>query len=331
LTATDGQGFSLLNETLGIRLDGTAGTPARAASRYGDVGILVARNDAAPGTRFLLRRVSAVQATEELQHALVVSENAKQSNVIKLALQGANPQLMSRILAEIVNEYMRQRGAGQLDDAVQLAASYDRQLDESKAALRSLDDQVAGLQRRSGIGDPESEGQALLQQSSALEQQLATAQQRKAELSSNFGDGHPAIEAVNQQIADAKRSLNRLAARRESVAVAGRELAKVRRDRQVLEEGRLVLFNQRSKLEALIAAERNDVRLLDQPEAPLHALTPSVPTMVLLSCFGGIALSLFASFIKNLVVQYRRSRLLPRRETRFRLISLGRSESSGAS
>lgn len=331
LTVTAGQGFSVVNEQLGIRMEGNVGNLVTAGSRYGDIRVLVTRNDAAPGSRFVLHRVAAAQATEQLQHALVVTENAKQSNVIRLALEGADPQLMGRILKEIVNEYMRQRSAEQLGQAGELAASYDRQIAESKAALQNLNSQYARLLERAGIGDPEAEGQALVQQSSALELQLASAQQRKAELSGRYGDGHPAVEAINRQIADATRNLSRNAARRESLAVASRELANVRRDRQALDERTLALFNQRSKLDAVIAAARGDVRLLDQPEAPLQAVTPGVTTMIALSCFGGIALGLFASLLKNALMQHRRARLAPQRETRFRLISLGRTESSGTS
>jgi tyrosine-protein kinase Etk/Wzc len=328
LTVTGDNGFILANDQLGVVLGGTAGNYVKTSSRFGDIGIVVARNEAAPGSQFILSRISPLQATEQLKHALVVTENAKQSNVIKVAMQGANPQLMSRILGEIVNEYLRQRSAEQLGAANELVASYDRQVDEAREAKRNADNQYARLLQRSGITDPEAEGQSLLQQSSALEMQLAEAQQRKAELSARIGDGHPAMQAVDGQIANLTRSLSRNAARRESLAVAGRELEKIRRDRQSLDEGMLLLFNQRSKLNATLAAARDDIRLLDQPETPLQAISPGLSTMIILSCFGGIALGIFASIIKNAIIRRKRSRTAPQREMRFRLISLARAGSS---
>jgi uncharacterized protein involved in exopolysaccharide biosynthesis len=110
--------------------------------------------------------------------------------------------------------------------------------------------------------------------------------------------------------------------------VAGRELEKIRRDRQSLDEGMLLLFNQRSKLNATLAAARDDIRLLDQPETPLQAISPGLSTMIILSCFGGIALGIFASIIKNAIIRRKRSRTAPQREMRFRLISLARAGSS---
>lgn len=317
--------FHLASDELGIGVDGVAGTPVRMDSQYGPIDILVRRSPAAPGTQFVLRRISAAQATEQLQRALVVTENAKQSNVIKLALQGSNQQLMSRILGEIVAEYIHQRRAEQQSEAAELAASYDRQLTASKAAVQKVDNQYARLLQRSGIADPEAEGQLLLQQSSALEMQLATARQRKAELSARIGDGHPEMQALNGQIADTGRVLSRNAAKYEALSVAARELTEVRREKQALDEATMALFNQRSKLGAVSSAERDDVRVLEQPESSLHPVTLGRSTMLILSVFGGIAAGLLASFIKNVLLQRKRVVLSTQRNIRFRLISHGRT------
>ena len=317
--------FHLSSDELGIGADGVTGTPVRMDSRYGPIDILIRRSAAAPGTQFVLRRISAAQATQQLQHSLVVTENAKQSNVVRLSMQGSNQQLMSRILGQIVAEYIYQRRAEQQSEAAGLAASYDRQLMASKTAVQKVDNQYAGLLQRSGIGDPEVEGQLLMQQSSALEMQLATARQRKAELSSRIGDGHPEMQALNGQIADMGRVLRRNAARYEALSVAARELTQVRREKQALDEATLALFNQRSKLGAVTAAERDDVRVLEQPESSLHPVTLGKSTMLILSGFGGIAAGLLASFIKNVLSQRKRVLLSTQRNIRFRLISHGRT------
>lgn len=325
LTITARGAFQLANDELGIKIDGMTGTPVRMDTRYGPIDILIRTSAAAPGTRVVVRRISKAQATGQLQRGLVVTENAKQSNVITLALQGSNQQLMSHILGEIVAEYLYQRRAEQQSEAAELAASYDRQLTASKAAVQKVDSQYASLLQRAGIGDPEVQGQLLMQQSSALEMQLATARQRKAELSARIGDGHPEMQALNGQIADLSRMLSRNAARYEALSVAARELTQVRREKQALDEVTLASFNQRSKLSAVSSAERDDVKVLEQPEPSLHPVTLGKSTMLILSGFGGIAAGLLASFIKNLFSQRRRVLLSRQHGTRFRLISHGRT------
>lgn len=328
LTMTEGGRFELASKRLGIRATGTAGVPAAHGTRYGDLAILVAAGPVDPSTRFVLRRVTVARATEQLQRALVVTGNAKQSNVIKMTLQGTDPVLLSHILGAVVEEYAQQRGIEQRSEVSALAASYDRQIDASQAALRKLDGEYGSLLLRSGIGDPEAEHQSLLQQSTALEMQLATAQQQRAELSARLGAGHPAMEAIDRQIAAATAALKRSAAQRNVLATATRQLAQVRRAKQTLDERALVLFNARSKLDSTIAAERDDVRVLDQPDTPLEAVTPGVAMMVILSGFGGVVLGLFASFFKNFIIQSKRSQA-GQRAAHFRLIAQASMESSG--
>lgn len=324
VTFKAGDAYHLASDELGIRADGTAGVPVRIDSRYGPIEILVGKSAVAPGTRFVVRRVSAAQATEQLQRALVVTENAKQSNVIRLTLQGANQQLMSRILGEIVAEYRQRRRAEQASEAAELVASYDRQLGAAQAAVQKADKQYASLLQRSGVGDPEAEGQLLLQQAGALEMRLAAAQQRKAELSARIGDGHPEMQALDGQIADTRRVLGRNAAKYASLSRAARDLAQVRREKQVLDEAALALLNGRSKLDAVTSSGRNDVRVLESPQPSLRPVTMGRSTMLILSCCGGIAAGLLASFIRNFFLQ--RKRLFPSSQgsTRFRLISQGR-------
>jgi uncharacterized protein involved in exopolysaccharide biosynthesis len=133
------------------------------------------------------------------------------------------------------------------------------------------------------------------------------------------------MQALNGQIADMGRVLRRNAARYEALSVAARELTQVRREKQALDEATLALFNQRSKLGAVTAAERDDVRVLEQPESSLHPVTLGKSTMLILSGFGGIAAGLLASFIKNVLSQRKRVLLSTQRNIRFRLISHGRT------
>lgn len=324
MTMQTGDAFHLASEELGIGADGMAGTPLRMASRYGPIELLVGSSAAVPGTQLVVRRISPAQATEQLQRALVVNENAKQSDVIKLTLQGASPQSMSRILGAIVAEYRQRRRSEQDAEAAELSASYDRQLRAAEAAVQEADRHYASLLRRSGVRDPEAEVQLLLQQSGALEVRLAAAQQRKAELSARIGSSHPDMQAIDGQIAETGRVLGRNAARYASLSAATRELAQIRREKQVLDEAALALANQRSKFDAATLSGRDDVRVLQQPQSSLRPVTMGLSTMLILSCCAGIAAGLLASFIRNFFLQRKRPVLPTQGHTRFRLIAQGR-------
>lgn len=328
LTARGDSRFTITGSELLGPIDGTVGKPAKGRTRYGDVEVLVADLSARPGLQFTLRRIPLLQATEQLQRSLVVVESGKQSNVVRATLQGAKPDLISRILNEIGNEYMRQRAADESEESAKFVGLFDRQLDQSSQALRDADHRYAALLQQYGISDPAEEAKTASEQSVALTSKLDETQQKKLELSARFGEQHPAMEAVNKQIAELTRDLQRNEIKRKSLALAERELSKASQDRAVFREINTGLLSQRNKLDTIVQSTHMDVRLVDRSEAPVQTLTLGFPAMAALSCFAGLFAGLGASILKNVFFRRSRARFMPQRETRFRLISMVRSDAS---
>jgi tyrosine-protein kinase Etk/Wzc len=326
LTMVSGGRYALTQKETGIGIGGMVGQTLNAATRYGNIRVLVSQSRARPGAQFTVRRLPVYQAVERLQHSLVVAENGKQSNVIRVALQGSNPELLSRILNEIGTEYMRQHVAEKSDDASKVMSLYDRQLEESQQRLRQLDNRYDQVLRRYGTADLGEESRSLSQQAVGLQTKLADAEQKRLELSSRFLDQHPSMEAVNRQIADLQRSLAQVEGRRRSIAAAERELLSVTRDKQISSDINASLLTGRRKIEGLMPSEHGDVRMLDRAEVPVQALTMGFPTMVTLSCLAAAVLAVIASIIRNAFRERSRVRILQQRKARFRLISMSRTE-----
>lgn len=326
LTIGDGNRFSLNQETTGISIAGTQGRAVSVPTRYGKVEVLLAQAHAAPGAQFTVRRLPVYQAVERLQHSLVIAENGKQSNVIRMAMQGSNPELISRILNGIGAEYMRQHMAEKTDDASKVLDLYDRQLEESRQRLSQLDRRYEEVLRRHGTADLAEEGRTLSQQAATLQTRLSEAEQKRLELASRYADQHPSMEAANRQVADLQRGLAQVEGRRRAIAAAERELSSVVRDKQISSDINTSLINGRRKLEGLMPSEHPDIRMLDRAEVPVQALTMGLPTMVALSCLAGAVLALIASILRNAVRERTRLRILQQRKTRFRLISMTRAE-----
>jgi tyrosine-protein kinase Etk/Wzc len=331
LTVATRNSYALTQAETGIAFGAMVGRTTEAATRYGNIRILVSQSRARPGAQFTVRRLPMYEAVERLQHSLVVAENGKQSNVIRVALQGSNPELLSRILNEIGTEYMRQHVAEKSDDASKVMSLYDRQLEESRQRLQQLDRHYDQVLRRYGTADLGEEGRSLSQQALALQGKLADAEQKKLELSSRFLDQHPSMEAVNRQVADLRRSLAQVEERRKTIAAAERELLSVTRDKQISVDINTSLMNGRRKIEGLMPSENGDVRMLDRAEAPVQAVTMGFRTMAALSCLAGAVLAVIASILKNAFRERSRVRILQQRKTRFRLISMSRAGEAKAS
>jgi tyrosine-protein kinase Etk/Wzc len=291
--------------------------------------MLVSHIDAEPGAQFVVRRVPMFQAAEQLQRALVVVENGKQSNVIRLALQGEKPALLSAILNDIGDEYVRQHNGEQSAAAQAAIRLYERQLGASVERMRSLEQRYARLAAATGAADPGEESRALSQQAMLLQTKLADTMERRGELSGRLGERHPAMEVVDRQIADLSAGLRRIEARRQAMTAAELELAGINREKQVGSEIHAALLSGRNKLDTLLSAEQDQVRLVDRAETPTRPLTLGFPIMAALSCLAGAGFGLLASLIKNAITAHRRERV-PQRELRFRPLSMARTEISRA-
>lgn len=320
LTATGKDRFTLVLKDLGISFAGQVGVPARLRSAYGEIGVLVAAMHARPGAQFLVSRAPGFLAVDRLQRSLHISENGKQSNVIGLSLQGSNPELISRILNQIGDEYMRQHASQQSNEASNALASYDRQLAETQFKLQKLDARFARVLGTHGASDLAEESRIVSQQSVALQDKLAAAEQNRVELSSRYLSQHPSMIVADEHIRTLRQELAAIQSKRRSLAAAGQEIEAVTRDKQINAEINAGLFNVRQKLDVLHSSARADVRLVDHAETPIRPVTLGLPTMIALACLAGLVLGLVASVLKNAISGARDRPATLRYDGHFRLV-----------
>ncbi|MGI4719741.1 MAG: Wzz/FepE/Etk N-terminal domain-containing protein [Janthinobacterium lividum] len=299
LTATGRNGYTLAAKESGLVLAGRIGAPARLATPYGEIEALVTGIRARPGTQFIVNRAPVYEVVNYLQQALIIAENGKQSNVIGVSLKGGDPVLISRILNQVAAEYLQQHARQRSTEADDTLARYDRQLEESRARLRQLDARFAQLLGRHGTANLAEESRVLAQHAVALEERLAEAESKRAELSSRYLSMHPAMIVADDNVRSLRQDLAAVLAKRRSLAAAEQEAAGVERDKQVTAELNAGLMAVRQKLDGVAASDRKEVRLVDRAEVPLRPITLGTRTMIVLSCLAGLVIGLLASMVKN--------------------------------
>ncbi|VXB89140.1 Wzz/FepE/Etk N-terminal domain-containing protein [Massilia sp. 9I] len=319
LTATGQGGFTLAQQESGILVSGEAGTGLRAMTPHGALDILVTDIRARPGTQFVVSRVSRFQAVDRLQHALVIGETAKQSNVIGLSLKGSDPELLSRILNQVGSEYLKQHASDQSGAASAALAFYDRQLDESRDKLRQLDARFARVQGIHGTGDPAEESRLLSQQTLALQDRLAEAERVRIELASRYLPAHPMMSGADERVRSLRGELAAVQAKRRSLSGAEREMSNLVREKQINADISAGLLMVRQKLDALDSAGHDEVRLVDRAETPFQPVNLGVGARVALACLGALVAGLLASHMKNTLDEGRRRPPPPRYDGHFRL------------
>ena len=298
-----GNTYMLSQEELGIRLRGMVGQRARVLTRYGPVEVLVAGIDARPGAHFTLHRSRPFQAVDGLQRSLAIAEKGRQSNVIGVALRGADPVLISQILNELGDQYLQQQTTRNADEVKSQLAFYDQQVTQSRRRIEALDARLDALMHVHGAADLSEDARMLAQQSVALHAELSTREQRNIELSGRFGERHPDVIAVSRHIAAIRRDLADIETRRKAFAAAQQELLTLNRDKQVYSEAHFALLNARQKLDALMLSNHANVRVVDRAQIPLQPVTLGLPVMVMLSCLLGLVGGMGASVLKNALVR----------------------------
>ncbi|MXD56804.1 protein-tyrosine kinase, partial [Escherichia coli] len=72
------------------------------------VALTIADIKAKPGTQFVLSQRTELEAINALQETFTVSERSKESGMLELTMTGDDPQLITRILNSIANNYLQQ-------------------------------------------------------------------------------------------------------------------------------------------------------------------------------------------------------------------------------
>ncbi len=320
LTAT-GQGrFRLTQQAHGIALDGRIGELASLPSAAGNIAILVTEMQARTGAQFRVSRIPQFEAVERLQRSVSIAETAKQSNVIRLSLEGTKPELISSILNEIGNEYIRRHAGTRARDGNAALVLYERQLAQSQRRLQELDAHSMRLLSRHGTADLGEESRSLAQQSSALHEKLSEAERNRLELSGRYLSQHPTMVAANEQVRHIERALAGIESKRRTLAQAEREIVGVNRDRQVNADINASLLSIRQKLDAVTSAGRTEVRLLDRAETPVRPVTMGLPSRLVLAIVGGMVAGLLASLARNAISSMRHRPAVARYDGHFRLV-----------
>jgi tyrosine-protein kinase Etk/Wzc len=294
---------TLSQQEAGIRMHGKVGQQSHARLLAGPLDILVSHIHARPGAAFTLYRSRQGQAVDRLQRSLAIAEKGRLSNVIGVSLQGGRPELVSRILNEIGDQYIQQQTTQKNDEVKNQLVFYDQQVAQAQRRIRELDARLDELLQRHGASDLSEDARILAQQSLVLQAELTAKEQQKIALSGRAGDRHPEMLVVTRHIASIRHELADIEARRKGFGAAQQEILAVNRDKLAHSQMIFELLNTRHKLDALMLSNHVNVRVVDRAQTPLQSVTLGLPVMLVLACLLGLAGGVGASVLKNALVR----------------------------
>jgi tyrosine-protein kinase Etk/Wzc len=282
-----------------LAFDGTVGQRYRVPTPDGTMEIKVDRLYANPGARFRLKRKSRLGTIQEIQTAMVITEQGKQSGVIEVKLQGENAKRIHALLSEIGREYMRQNLARKTEEAEKSLAFLNKQLPILKRQLEQSEDRYNQFRNSHGTVDLREEGRMSLAQAAAARARRIELLQKKTELLARFTEDHPIVAAINRQRKEVDAEIEEVAARIKALPVLEQDEARLTRDIKVNTDLYTALSNTAQQLRLISVGRVSNVRLIDAPISPEKALKPNRPVIVAMAVVVGLVLGSTIAFARK--------------------------------
>lgn len=296
LVAGTSGNYALEDDNGNILVTGKAG---QSASGQG-VTIQVKTLTANPGTRFRVYRHRRLTVTNRLRKAIKVNEEAKDSGILDMTYDNANPAFAANVLGQVGNLYVRQdvernsaEAANSLEFVREQLPKVRSQLEKATAALNAYQ-----LQARSV--DISMQTQSLLNQEVAIQANIQQLRLQQADMQRQYTPAHPAYKALMQQIGQMESQKSAIDKQVGNLPNTQQELLKLTRDVQVSNDTYTGLLNQAQQLDIARAGTVGNVRIIDTAAVDTtQPIWPRKTIVVLSSAFLGGFVALLLVFMRQ--------------------------------
>ncbi len=279
LTAGADNTYTLVDST-GVQL--LQGKVGEVATGNG-VSLQISAMQARPGTEFRLARNRELTTALEYQDRLKVAEAGKDSGIIYLSIQDAEPDQAKRVLNEVSRRYVRQNVERSSAEAAQRLEFLRSQLPLVRKELEKAEDALHTFQMRTKSVDVNLETKAVLDQSVAYDTQLSELRLKRTDLDRLYTRQHPASIALSNQISQVEALKGSLQSKIKALPETQQELLRLTRDMQVSSQTYTLVLNKSQEQDIIRAGNIGNVRIIDnadvnveEPVKPMRALIVAI-------------------------------------------------------
>jgi tyrosine-protein kinase Etk/Wzc len=270
----DAKGHSLLQGQVG-----------QVATGHG-VTLQIQAMQANPGTHFHLQRNLKQATVSDLQGAIHASEQGKDSGIIQLTYENADPHLAIQFLDQVSQAYVRQNVERNSAEAANSLKFVKEQLPLVREKLEKATAALNAYQTQAHSVDITMQTKGLLDQVVAVETSIQQLRQQQAEMERLYTPDHPAYRAMIQQIDQLQAEKSVLEKQVGSLPDTQQQLLRLTREVQVSNDTYTNLLNQAQQFEIARAGTVGNVRIVDRAVAGMWPVSPKKTSIV----FGGTVL-----------------------------------------
>jgi tyrosine-protein kinase Etk/Wzc len=280
-------GQGLVGKPLGFSYQGHSGE------------LLIAKLVGNPGAEFFVTRRSLLGVTQQLQNQMKITEQGRQSGVLRVTLEGPNPDRIAQILNEVGNLYVRQNTERKAAEAKKSLEFLNTQLPQLKKQLEDSEASFNLFRTQQGTFDLDTEASAFLSQVVSLKVKLFEQQSKRKELELRYTAKHPSIEAVDISIRDIKAELREAEKKVKKLPIIEQDLLRLTRDVKVDSALYTNLLNSAQQLGLVKEGKVGNVRIIDKAIAPEAPIKPNKSSIVGISALLGLLAGLGLAFLRN--------------------------------
>ncbi|MEZ8341252.1 polysaccharide biosynthesis tyrosine autokinase [Vibrio cyclitrophicus] len=286
--------YQLVRDDERVILKGKVGELATAD----DYSLFVAGFESSNGFEFTIGKRSRLEAIEWLKSSLSLSEQGKQTGILKLSFEGENKQQISEILNHISQIYFLQNVKRNSAEAEKSLSFLESHLPGIKSELTGYEDTLNNYRQENESIDLGLEAQSTLKVMVGLEAQLNQLTFKESEVSQKFTKDHPTYRALLDKREILLQEKERLNKQIQKLPKTQREVLRMTRDVEVNQQIYIQLLNKVQELSIIKAGTVGNVRILDDAQAYARAVKPKKPLIVVLATLLGGMLSVAFVLVK---------------------------------
>lgn len=260
--------------------------------------LFVAGLESHDGFEFTVNNRSRLEAIEWLKQSLSISEQGKQTGILKLSFTGEDKKTIPQLLDHIGQTYFLQNVERNSAEAEKSLAFLERHLPGIKSQLTAFEDTLNNYRQENESIDLGLEAQSTLKVMVALEAQLNELTFKESEISQRFTVDHPAYKSLLDKRETLLKEKERLNQQVQKLPETQREILRMTRDVEVNQQIYVQLLNKVQELSIIKAGTVGNVRILDDAQVYARAVEPKKPLIVILATLIGCMLSIVFVFIK---------------------------------
>lgn len=255
------------------------------------VKIMVSRISSHKGERFAVSHLDLRKAADDFILLLNVTERGKSTGIIELSYVDQYPDRAKNIVNNMTDAYLRQNVEFSNSDAQRTLAFLESQVPDVKRKLDSVENLLNSYRKQVGSVDIGAETQIALESQVQLQRQILQLQQDRQEKIRLFSVSHPAVQALDAQLADLQKELNTVGSRTRALPAKQQGTMDLMREVEFEQTLYTELLQRIEQLRLVAVGDAGTARIVDYAEVPLQPIKPKRKFIVLIAMILGFCAS----------------------------------------